>query len=370
MQKTRNMLQRKTASDQNESIESRKCQSESSNPQQRQTRQSRNHSNVSINVDSQTKTSEATGFTNTRVTRSLKSHNTLSTQSPNMGLRSSNSSGYVATNIDFRISEVPSLWDDEVDYGGSEGLSLSDQEASSTDPPTVDTAFPTSGRTNLAAILLNTDLFNISTLKIELETLKGRANLCPSKFRDTRLPYMTSKSNFGRVPSALPLPHTEGPTLVEEMIHLGELCHWITQKNEHIWLYQRALSQKFYEAMIQLHPIFDLVRLKLLFKESVGAAICSKKLIDAIEIMIDWGNAPGSSGKVFTFNAKEILGEQFQEKFCSSVEVVMKPYRGRDIYGHKAQHFREVFLWLTKLNLDCLSDVFPLAIALDARWSG
>jgi hypothetical protein len=192
-------------------------------------------------------------------------------------------------------------------------------------------------------LLLASPLFDPAELQHELELLKNRALLCPSKFCNTRMPHMSDKPNLGRVPSSLPLPDTEGETLVEEMIELGELCFWISQKNERTWFYQRVLSETLYKTMLRLGPLFHLERLRYVFRSSNGTGICSQRLIDAINEMVSEANKPGAKAKTFKFDANKILGKRFQQKFCSSVEVVMKPYRGRDALGHKAQHFREVF---------------------------
>lgn len=49
------------------------------------------------------------------------------------------------------------------------------------------------------------------------------------------------------------------------------------------------------------------------------------------------------SEETFIFNAVEILNRQYQPKFCASVEVTMRPYKGSDPYSHLAHHFQEVF---------------------------
>lgn len=201
----------------------------------------------------------------------------------------------------------------------------------------------------VAKTLLRTELFDTVEIERELKSLRGTASLCPPKFRHTRIPRMSFKSNFGRVPSARPPPDTAGTVLVEEMIQLGELCHWIAQKNEHLWLYRQALSETFYMTLLELQPMFDLTWLKQLFKyknHRVGAGICSMNLMEAIEDLVEKTKSPGCAGTKFTFDAHEILGNQYQRKFCCSVQVVMKPYKGLDLDGHKAQHFREVFHFL------------------------
>lgn len=219
---------------------------------------------------------------------------------------------------------------------------------------------------DLGKVLLKWPLFDVTELDRELQLLKEKASLCPPKFRDGRMPRMSTQADLGRVASARPLPDTLGSTVVEEMIQIGELSYWITQKNEQMWFYQRVLSQELYTALLRVKPIFELVRLKWLFKDrrrSLGWGICSRKLVDAVIEMVENASAPGGVGKEFLFDAKKILGDQYQPKFCSSVKVVMTPYLGPDIYAHQARHFREV-VYSTNfepLILGCFSNVSSVA---------
>jgi hypothetical protein len=200
-----------------------------------------------------------------------------------------------------------------------------------------------------AAILKTLPLFDVSQLKGELSSLRITAKLLPSKFRG-RIPQTVFTPNFRRVPSALPLPETAGVTMVEEMIQLGENCYWITQKNEHIGLFKRALYESFYMCLAHAESLFDIEKLKRLFGErhhTTGAGICSSRLMGAVVDMVDKARLPGSEGEPFKFDAEDILGQRYQTKFCSSVVVTMHSYRGKDIHSHMAQHFREVFLLST-----------------------
>ena len=222
-----------------------------------------------------------------------------------------------------------------------------------------------SKRQNIAKLIVSNPLFDPSQLQNELDMLKSRASLCPSKFRNSRMPQMSNKANLGRVASALPLPVTDGEILVEELIELGELCYWASQKNEHAWLYQRALSENLYNALIRLGPLFDLARVKRIFESSIGAGICSKKLIEAINNMVGVANKRvgeankrGAKDNIFIFDATKILGDRFQPKFCSSVQIVMNPYHGSDTCAHKAQHFREVCLLAIEAYSRSFSECF------------
>ena len=151
--------------------------------------------------------------------------------------------------------------------------------------------------------------------------------------------------------------------MVEEMIQLGENCCWIAQKNEHIWLFKRALFESFYMSLAQAEPLFDLKKLKRTFRErscTTGAGICSSRLMSAIEDMVERARLqlPSSQGEQFKFDAEDILGQKYQAKFCSSVVVTMKSYRGNDIYSHMAQHFRKVLPLSTFIDLGDVPYVF------------
>jgi hypothetical protein len=156
-------------------------------------------------------------------------------------------------------------------------------------------------------------------------------------------------SAFLPKPSALSLPQTNGLTLVEQLIQLGERCQWITQKFEHLWFYERALEEHFLFTLLRVDPLFDITELTRLFKDknrNKGAGVCSRALMDKVVLMVNQmirkAECSDESEEKFIFDAVEILNRQYQPKFCASVEVILRPYRGRDPYRHMAHHFREV----------------------------
>ena len=130
-------------------------------------------------------------------------------------------------------------------------------------------------------------------------------------------------------------------------MQLGERFQWITQKDQALKGYLRALDEHLLLTMLGVEQLFDSRYLKCLFKgRRSGAGICTKRLMDKIEAMvrksIDNSKAGDSRDETFQFNAQEILGSQYQPKFCVSVEVTIKPYDGENEYLHMAQHFQEV----------------------------
>lgn len=58
--------------------------------------------------------------------------------------------------------------------------------------------------------------------------------------------------------------------------------------------------------------------------------------------LIDNSKARDSREETFQFNVQDILGSQYQPKFCVSAEVTSKPYDGENKHLHIAQHFQEV----------------------------
>ena len=197
----------------------------------------------------------------------------------------------------------------------------------------------------LAEILQRMPLFNISTMNLEWESILNRAKLLRSQV-SKRSP---QTSLFLPKPSSLPLPKTDGLTLVEQLIQLGERCQWITQKFEHLWFYERALEEHFFFTLLRVEPLFDIAELTSLFKNknrNNGAGICSHVVMDKVTLMVNKmirkAKCSDDTEEEFTFDAVEILNRQYQPKFCVSVEVALRPYRGRDPYAHMAHHFREV----------------------------
>ena len=101
---------------------------------------------------------------------------------------------------------------------------------------------------SLVDLLRRTPLFNISTMTQVYESIQNRASLLRSQFskRSPQLSFFLPK------PSSLPLPQTDGLTLVEQLIQLGERCQWTTQKFEHLWFYERALEEDFFFTLLRV----------------------------------------------------------------------------------------------------------------------
>jgi hypothetical protein len=198
-------------------------------------------------------------------------------------------------------------------------------------------------RSDLASILQKTSLFNESELRWQQADLVSEGLLLRQQYRGRK----PSVQNVLPNPSSLKLPETNGPTLVEQLMQLGERCQWITQKHEAIKGYLRALDEHLLLTLLGVEQLFDSRYLKRLFEcRWSGAGICTKRLMDKVEEMVrksmNNSKAGDTRDETFQFNVKEILGSQYQPKFCVSVEITMKPYDGKDEYRHMAQHFREV----------------------------
>jgi len=199
-------------------------------------------------------------------------------------------------------------------------------------------------RSSVVEILRKQPLFDISRMTSAFEDIQHRSRLLRSKYTKCA----PQLSGFLPKPSALAPPETDGLTLVERFVQLGECCDWFTQKSEHLWSYQRALDEYFFFALLEVEPLFHLSQLDRIFEDmnrnTEGAGPCSLALIYQISSMVDMmtENSEDMPDK-YTFDATKILGEQFQPKFCASVEVILTPFRGADRHRHKAHHFREVF---------------------------
>ena len=201
----------------------------------------------------------------------------------------------------------------------SSSESISQTESEEDEDDGVDIAAPshtnmdstTLGAKDLPTTLRNMPLFNVPLLQEELRSLKVTALIIPSKYRCPSRTTFTS--DVGGKASASPLPVTSGPTLVEAMIHFGELSYWITQKQERLQMYIAFPQGRFYQTLLQLGPYFDLAELKNLFKNrssNIGAGICTRKLIDAVEDFVVKAANPSNAGQQFMFDAREILGDR------------------------------------------------------------
>ena len=193
-------------------------------------------------------------------------------------------------------------------------------------------------------------LFQLEVMEGEVDAIESRATLLAYKF-NKRTPQLSEQ--VLPQPASLPLPTTDGPTIVEKLIQLAELCHWVTQKSQHLWFYRRALDESFFLNLLQVEVLFDLTELTSIFKNDVrqtGAGFCSRALMDEVETMVDRMVIKARNGdnteERITFDPKTILGEQYQQKFCATVETRLRPYHGKDQYLHMAQHFREVCIHL------------------------
>jgi hypothetical protein len=198
-------------------------------------------------------------------------------------------------------------------------------------------------RSDLASILQKTSLFNELELQRQQDDLISEGILLRQQYR-SRMP---SAQDVLPHPSSLKLPETNGPIIVEQLLQLGERCQWITQKREAMKGYLRALDEHLLLTMLGVEKLFDSRYLTQLFKgRRSGAGICTQRLMDKVEAMVrksmDKSRPGHTCDETFQFNVMEILGSQYQPKFCISVEVTIKPYNGKNEYYHMAQHFREV----------------------------
>jgi len=209
---------------------------------------------------------------------------------------------------------------------------------------TESTSSPSGG--TIMEILQGYQLFQLAEMNAELVATQNRAKLLPYKFTN-RVPQLPSE--FHSKPLSLPLPTTDGLTIIERLIQLGESCHWFTQKSEHLWFYQRGLDESFSLTLLQAEPLLNIDELTNIFQNedrNKGAGFCSRSLMDNVELMVrkmvdkgKHGDGPGVEEKM-TFDPRELFESQHQPKFCSSVEVTLRPYRGtnyisiwRNIFG-------------------------------------
>jgi len=174
-------------------------------------------------------------------------------------------------------------------------------------------------------------LFQVDVMKAELVVTHSRAKLLPAKFTD-RVPQLPPEFR----PKSHSLPPTDGITILERLIQLGESCHWFTQKLEHVWGFHRALDESFSLTLLQVEHLFDIDNLVGLFQKSdrnKGAGFCSRSLMDRVESMVwemvEKGDRGDGSEEKMLFCPLELFGSQHQPKFCSSVEVTLRPYVGR-----------------------------------------
>ena len=201
--------------------------------------------------------------------------------------------------------------------------------------------------TSVVELLQNQPLFQISTMKEQVESIRQKAKLLPSKF--TKRTPLLAQTPAPKRRALLP-PKTNGTTIVECLLQLAEEVQWLTQKSEHLWFYQRALDEHYIHKLLQVGPLFDHDTLIRIFKNSnrnEGAGFCSRTLMDKVVLMVNkMTEMDDGAEEVIAFDPEELLGRQHQQKFCATVEVKVRPFRGHGAYAHMAQHFREVLdLW-------------------------
>jgi hypothetical protein len=307
-------------------------------------------------VSAITKSAAAQVTPNSRTTRSQKKRGTVEVlieidndQDQNQFMEDSGNNSTVAEGSDNDELHTEEAHSDDLDDGH-----LTDNIRDA--PPSIEKSTPNetalklghyttvdNSRSDLASILQKTSLFNESELRWQQADLVSEGLLLRQQYRRRK----PSAQDVLPNPSSLKLPETNGPTLVEQLMQLGERCQWITQKHEAIKSYLRALDEHLLLTLLGVEQLFDLQYLERLFKcRQNGAGICTKRLMDKVEEMVRKSKNNSKAGdtrdETFQFNVKEILGSQYQPKFCISVEVTMKPYDGKNEYHHMAQHFREV----------------------------
>ena len=227
--------------------------------------------------------------------------------------------------------------DDIPETHGEHCVADADDDAHSTAAP------PTTSQSTLE-ILQGHPLFQLPVMNSELTNIERKAQALPFKFtnRTPQLGVLQTKQS-----SHLP-PMTDGLTIVEQLIQLGERCHWVTQKCEHLWFYRRALDEYLISTLLVVEPLFDMDKLIHVFQNQYrnhGAGVCSSALLNKVESIVNrmMANAecPDNMEETELLDPVEILGEQYQPKFCAPVQVNLRPYAGKDSCKHMALHFRE-----------------------------
>jgi hypothetical protein len=226
---------------------------------------------------------------------------------------------------------------------------------------------PKTGQSTLE-ILQGHPLFQLAVMNSEFASIERKAQALPFKFTN-RAPQLGA---FQAKPSSHLLPVTDGLTIVERLIQLGERCHRVTQKSEHLWFYGRALDEHLISTLLIVEPLFDVDKLTHVFHNRYrndGAGVCSSAFLNRVESivnkMIVMAECSDDTENTELLDPAEILGEQYQPKFCTPVEVKLRPYAGKNHCKHMALHFREVsnlLSWKSDL-VDCVSHVFCTAFA-------
>jgi hypothetical protein len=111
-------------------------------------------------------------------------------------------------------------------------------------------------------------------------------------------------------------------------------------------VHRAALYESLYNELIDAEPLLIVGNLKKLFGDGLRAAgECSKLLVEEVKKMCLEANTDAKEGNIFVFDAKKLLKIRYQPKFCSSVEVKKRPFRGtqKSKEHHMALHLSEVF---------------------------
>jgi hypothetical protein len=224
---------------------------------------------------------------------------------------------------------------------------------------------PSPSGDTIEEILHGHPLFQLTEMNAQVVATQNKANQLATKF-SKRAPQL-SLDFHSKTRSKL--PDTEGLTIVEQLIQLGELCQWVTQKTEHLWFYRRAMDEQFFLDLLKAEPLFDTPQLVSIFQNedrNKGAGVCSRSLMDKVVLMVNKMMDKASCGEgaeeEMVFDPVDILRSQHQPKFCSAVKVRLRPYTAKTPYHHMAHHFREVSPPISKTDLDCVSYVLCIVI--------
>jgi hypothetical protein len=193
-------------------------------------------------------------------------------------------------------------------------------------------------------ILRGHPLFQLPVMDSEFASIERKAQALPFKFTNRAPQFGVLQAK----PSSHSPPVTDGLTIVEQLVQLGERCHWVTQKSEHLWFYRRALDEYLTSTLLIVEPLFDIYKLTQVFQNqhrNDGAGVCSSALLNKVESivnrMIAKAKCSDDTEETALLDPAEILGEQYQPKFCAPVEVKLRRYAGKDDCKHMAMHFRE-----------------------------
>jgi len=103
-----------------------------------------------------------------------------------------------------------------------------------------------------------------------------------------------------------------------------------------LWFYRRALDEYLISTLLIVEPLFDIDKLVHVFQNQYrndGAGVCSSALLNKVESivnkMIAKAECSDDTEETELLDPAEILGEQYQPKFCVPVQVNLRPYAGK-----------------------------------------